>query len=576
MQKVQFFALDRAVQDRFVNSSHGKEVPAPLLYERPRLNPRAVTLAGSAGALAVALLGFAVVGYGSLGHPLARAPLGFLGLYAGVSALAAALGTFAWRLFREDDKLPFLRGHFLYPVGVIEATEPELVVHELVTLKDMSVAGSQLTLTFESGKRFEFTLPNAGTGSAIETVLRQAQARASLPPGAQSHREGILQSPLLDTGYNNPFGPRESLRPEPRSRAVSTFALVVLAAAACGVGAFFLRNHLSERLLYAKARALDTTAAYRAYLASGASRADVVEVALPRAELREAVATGQANAIEAFLNRHPHAKIEDEAMAALKSALLVELSGVISKRSLGALRSFRAGDPRRILVEQERLRAETELYREALGKFRAASAQPEHAECFARLLEYTRKHGAEVTVRFRRRITESVEKVETQVRKSAYYIGPPALPKQYFDAARAEERERRVASALLERLQAIFPEDVLHFTLGEPIADDGTELPNVEQPTWVVTHRIDFSGPFTSTAPRGAFVGVGFTFKSALVIPKDPNPLSFQYTTWVPPNLRKLKEEHLSIGEMYGAMAADAFTRFSNKLDAALFRPPTR
>ncbi|MGC4066757.1 MAG: hypothetical protein QM784_19400 [Polyangiaceae bacterium] len=242
MQKVQFFALDRAVQDRFVNSSHGKEVPAPLLYERPRLNSRAVMLAGAAAFLVLVLLGFAVVGYGSLGHPLARAPLGWLGLYAGVSALAAALGVLAWRLFREDDKLPFLRGNFLYPVGVIEATEPELVVHELVTLKDMNVEGSQIKLTFESGKQFDFTLPNAGAGSAIETVLRQAQARASLPPGAHSQREGILQNPLLDTGYNNPFGPRDSLRPEPRGHAVSTFALFVLGAVACGVGAFFLRK----------------------------------------------------------------------------------------------------------------------------------------------------------------------------------------------------------------------------------------------------------------------------------------------------------------------------------------------
>ncbi|MGC4066758.1 MAG: hypothetical protein QM784_19405 [Polyangiaceae bacterium] len=225
-------------------------------------------------------------------------------------------------------------------------------------------------------------------------------------------------------------------------------------------------------------------------------------------------------------------------------------------------------------MESERLRAETELYREALAKYQAASTnQPAHVEFFARLLEYTRKHGTEVTVRFRRRITESVDKVETQVRKSAYYIGPPALPKQYFDATRAEAREGRVASSLLERLRAVFPEDVLHFTVGEPLADDGTELPDVERPTWLITHRIDFSGPFTSTAPRGAFVGVGFTFKSTLLVPKDPNPLTFQYTTWVPPNLRKLKEEHLSIGEMYGAMAGDAFTRFSNKLEAALFLP---
>jgi hypothetical protein len=504
---------------------------------------------------------------------MARAPLWMLGLYAGLAAAAAGAVFAAWQLWDKDESLPFLRGIFLYPVGVIDARSPELVVHELASLSNLQVGNAELKLEFSTGASFEFALPDPSQGSAIETLLKQAQTRASLPPGDHSQREGVLQNPLLNTGFKNPFGPTESIRPEPQDRSFLWFSVVIALGLILGTGAFVLRNHASERGLYVKARTQDTTAGYRAFLASGAEHQDITGILLPRAELRDAIARNSADAIEAFLDSHPKSKIEGEGVAALREALLAELTVARNKNSLTALRQFRAADPRRLLVETERLHYETALYRTFLQQFQTASVgQPEQLDFFARLLEYTRKGSPVVAVRFRRHLAESVDKTEAQVKKSAYYIGPPALPKQYFDASHSEQREAKFAAVLIDRYRKIFPEDVLTFVHGEPMADDGADIPPVNAPTLLVTHRLDMSGPFTSTKPRGAFVGLGFAFKVALIIPSDNHPLVYQQSFWMPPHLRKIEEEHKSLPEMYCGMADDAFLRLSNKYLATVFR----
>ena len=575
MQIVQFYDLERSIQDRFVASSHGKEVPTPLVYQRPKTNPKATALFLVSGALLLGLLLFAFLGYGKLGHPLAQDPRWALGLYAGLGGAAAVTLFCAWRLWDKDDNLPFLRGVFLYPIGVIDARSPAIVIHELTTLKDMHLEGSLLKLSFQSGANFAFFIADAAKGEAITAVLRESQTRVSILPPSSEHpqRDFVLQNPLLDTGFKSPFGPTAPLRPERLNHTWLWSVLSLVFGLLVGAGGFVVRNELSARSLYAKARAADNTGAYVAFLKSGAKKQDVTDILLPRAQLRDAIAQGTANGIETFLDNHPKSKIESEAVTALRSALLRELAEAKSQNTLTALRQFRQGDPRVLLVQQERLQAETAIYRSVLAQFQALSTgQPDQADFFARLLEYTRKNGSHVDVRFRRRFADSVEKIEFLVKKSAYYIGPPALPSQYFDAAHSQSREAKTAATLIERFNSVFPKDVFSFELSEPLADDGTDVPNVSHPTLLVTHRIDMSGPLTSTKPRGAFVGVSFTFKAALLIPGDAKPLLFSLSAWIPPRLKLIDEEHKSLPEMYAAMADDAFNRFQTKYLASLFQ----
>lgn len=577
MQIVDFYALDRSTQDRFIASSHGREVPRPLLFTPPRLNAWTQRL-GAATMLLIALLfAFAWLGYGRLGHPWAQNRVWAIAVYAALCATTAGTAFFAWKFWDNDNSLPFLRGVFLYPIGVIDARSASVVVHELTTMTDLRLESGALKLAFLSGAKFEFVLPDPARGDAIVSTLTESQSRVSLPPGVHSQRDHVLQNPLLDTGFKNPFGPTEALKPRVLRNTALWATLAVMLGLALGAGVYPLRNNLSARSLYAKARQLDSTDAYRSFLASGAKQPDVTEILLPRAELRDAVAKKSADAIEAFLDGHPRSKIEAEALLALRQALLIELEAAKAKKTLTALRQFRKGDPRTLLVEAERVKAETDVYRTALSRFQEVSVeQPAHVDFVARLLEYTRKRGEAVDVRFRRRQSDSVERTESQVKKSAYYIGPPALPAQYFDAARSLPRETKTATALIDRFATVFPSDVLSFQLAEPLADDGTDLPKLERPTLLVTYRLDMSGPFTSNKPRGAFCGISLAFKASFIIPGDDKPLVFQQSSWTPPNLRKVEEERIALPDMYEAMAQEAFNRFVNKYQASLLKPQTK
>jgi hypothetical protein len=575
MKIVEFFELERSIQDRFIASSHGREVPSPLGYQSPKANPKVTALFAAAGALLLSLVGFALAGYGKLGHPLAQDPRWSLGLYAGIGCAAALALFLAWRLREKEESLPFLRGVFLYPIGVIDARRPSIVIHELTTLSDLRLEGSVIALSFQSGARFEFAVPNATKGEAIIGVLKDSQTRVTIaPPGAeQTKRDFVLQNPLLDTGFKNPFGPTVKLSPEKLSHTTLWCSSALIAGALVGSFAFQLRNEMSARVLYAQARAVNTTQAYRDYLKSSAKNADITDILLPRAELHDAIATGTADAIEAFLNSHPNSKIESEALTELRAALLRELKEAERQGTLTALRQFRPRDPRVLLVQPERQQAETALYRRVLSQFSALSTgQPDQTDFFVRLLEYTRKNGSHVDVRFRRRHSDSLEKTEQLVKKSTYYMGPPALPSQYFDDSHSQERETRTATALIEQFSTAFPKDVLTFELQEPLKDDGTDYPKLERPTLLITHRLELSGPFTSNKPRGAFVGTSFTFKAAFLIPGDNKPFLFTQSSWQAPNLKLIDKEHKTLSEMYAAMGDLAFSRFQNKYRAAVFR----
>lgn len=342
-----------------------------------------------------------------------------------------------------------------------------------------------------------------------------------------------------------------------------------------GLGLYTLRNVLSEKQMYLKARKLDSTAGYRGYLAHGGKRQEVRDLLLPRAELREAREQNSVAALESYYDSHANSKIKSEVELALKVQLLKELEKARDQDSMAALRKFHDSSKYVSLVKTELQDTEKSLYQSALSKYLSTvPASPEQRAFFTRLLEYARLHDSKVEVRFRRLLpADAAERAETQLKKSAYYIGPPALPSQYFGAKYAEARETRVVEAIRASMEKFFPKDMLNLEIGAALEDDGTTNPTVQVPTLIITHRSELSGVFLTRKPRGAFVGLSIQYKARFSIPGDPAPLDFQHASWIAPGPKKLEEAGLNYKNLYENMATDGFNRFLKRYLPLLFGP---
>lgn len=574
MQKIPFFSLDRPIQDRFIESTHGKEVPNPLLYQKPPPNPRARFWAILAFVVFAGGAVFAWLGFGKLDHRWALNPRWAIFVYCAVaclSLLALLRAVLAWD---RDASLPFLRGRFVYPVGVVDACRETLVVHEFGELEGHSIDGPTLKLRFKNGSRFEFYDKDPTRIEQVHVAVVESQQRQSLPPGSMDQREQVLQNPLLDTGFRNPFG---SLKPLVREtpRWGKYWLLIALGVGLpLGVGLYGLRNLLSEKQMYVKARKLDSTLAFRNYLARGGNRAEVKDLLLPRAELRDARAQQSVAALEAYIDSHPHTKINEEVDAALRAQLLTELEKARDKDSISALREFRSSSKHTSIVQTELEATEKSLFRIALNNYiNATPMTPEQQAFMTRLLDFARVHGPRLEVRFRRPVpADAVERSEVQLKKSAYYAGPSALPSQYFAAKYAEPREAVVVNALRERLEKAFPKDMLSLEVG-PALEDDSNTPTVQVPTLIITHRTELAGVFLSRKPRGAFVGLSVQYKARMLIPGDPHTLDVAHSVWLAPGPKKLEEVGMNYRDLYENMAQDGFGRFLKKLLPVLFGP---
>jgi hypothetical protein len=576
MQKIPFFSLERSIQDRFIESTHGKEVPNPLLYQKAPQNPLGRAFAIVALVVLASGLVFAWLGFGKLDHRWAIDPRWTLFVYCGLACLALLTLLRAILIWDRDASLPFLRGVFVYPVGVIDARSEVLVVHEFNDLVEHSVAGAELRLRFKSGASFEFIDKDKARLEHVHASVVETQQRLSLPPAALSQREHVLLNPLMDTGFRNPFGSIKPLLRETPAWGKFWILIALAIGLPMGVGIFQLRNVLSEKQLYVKARRLDSTAAYRNYLQRGGSRSEVTELLLPRAELRDARATQSVATLEDYLDAHPNSKIRSEIEAALRVQLLTELEKARDKESLSALHEFRDSVKHIAVIQPELEATEKSLFRIALGNYLSTTpASAEQQAFFTRLLEYTRTHGPKVEVRFRRQVpTDAIDRSEVQLKKSAYYAGPAALPSQYFSSKYAEPRESSIAKTLSERCAQAFPKDILTFELGPALEDESNTTPTVQAPTLVITHRTELSGVFLSRKPRGAFVGLSLQYKARLLIPGEAATLDFQTSSWLAPNSKKLEEAGLSYRELYETMAREGFSRFLKRYLPTLFGSP--
>ncbi len=571
MQKFQFFNLPRPIQERFIESTCGNAAPRPLHYQTPPRNPRVV---GSLVSSAVAVVGcgvFACIGFGNLNHRWAINPLWAIGVYAGALCVASVMLVEAVRNWNRATNVPFRRGIYLFPVGVIDARTATLQLHPIQELVEQTTRGTRLRLRFSDGQSFDFRGVEAQRAGKIRGALLDAQQQLNGAAGELSARDQALLDPLFDTGFKNPFSPHESMIPGQVFWKRHWFGLAVVAGAVVGLGVWQLRNQRSAEWMYLRARTLDTATAYRAYLARGGVRADVRDSLLPKAELRQAA--GNADAIERYLDAHPQSKIVGYAEQALRDAMLSELDKARATGTVAALREFRKGDPHVSLVKEELAAAYDEPYRAARARFQTqAKDSPELASVFDGLLRYSKQRGPRVEIRFRRRVRPSVQKADDQVKISPYCNDASVPPAQYFDAAHFARREAKAAAALSQRFAEPFAKDILTFELASAVEDDGNPLPVVTQPTLLITHLTELSPPFTSRKPPGVFVGVGLIFKAQILIPEQPPSRVFESSTWSPPNIKRIGAEGWGPAQFYEAMAEEAFAQFVKRYEAYVFR----
>lgn len=577
-----FYGLVRPVQERFIASARGQAVPTPLAIERASLTSTRPWLALSASAVA-ALLMVAMLGFGSLSSSLAIGSTTQLIVYVALLSVATGCLLRALALQHQFRSLPFPPGNYLFPIGVIEARSAALRLHSLLDLDSVQVTSKAVRISFTGGTAFEFQTRGEPEADQVRQIVLEAKKTLQLAEETGNRRELARLDPLRDNGFSNPFGPTGAFRQRTPAWAKAWIAVALAIGVTGGYCLWKGRNLMSEARLYQAAVSQNSVDAFQAYLARGGTRADVKDTLLPRAELKRAEAQGTVEAIEKYVSQHATTKIGPEVERALRSTLLTALEQAKAQGTLSAIRELRTRYKNTAPIETEIAEAEHELFVRVFEEYKAQAPVGEKTDpvpFFQRLFDYLEKHGPKVAVRWRRQLRDSVRQADNQVKLSAYFMGNPSVPSQYFDEARSRKREAVATEKLLALLQPRFPQEVLHFEVGtpfdapvvEPGPDDGP-LPNVQVPTMLITHTTVMTGGYMNQNPRGIFVGVSLFFNVVFAIPGDQEPLKFDFSIWRAPNLQLLKQEQLSTEAMYDLMSDSAFAIFVDRYVAALVKP---
>jgi hypothetical protein len=583
MKSVEFYDLPRPVQERFVAASQASLAPAPLAVKLASPYVGARWFVGSVLAFIVTGL-FATQGYGDLAHSAALAS----GLRALVYCIGFTLGfaclTRGLTLRDRALSLPFTRATYLFPVGVVRATSSSLSVHPLSDLSTVEATAAALSVKFKDGQTFEFPAKDKSQAEAAKRAVDQSRERLTTATKTDSIRHLAALDPLCQTNFPSPFSQDVPFKRPTSLWAMGLLAMALVSGAALGLGVWKVRNTLSANKLAVSARALNTTDAFRQYLARGGKDPEIVQVLLPRAELSEAKALGGVKAIEAYIGKHPESRIQAEVDTALKAALLEALEAAKQPGTLAALNEFASTYPRHDPVKGELAAARHAVYERAAAKATELSVETgrgnnDPAVFFRHLVTFAEKHGPRVEIRFRSQLGKSHKRADTHVRLSAYFGGNSTLPSRYFREKQMREREALAGPLLIEALQSLFSPEVVSFQMGEALpAIDSEEpddtLPEVTIPTLFIDHRTELSGGYVSPNPRGIFLGAGIFFSSLFVIPGNDYTLKATVPTWRTPSRNVMRLKQRSTGDVYEDLARRSFSLFLSRYLVRVLKTP--
>lgn len=575
MRKLDFYDLPRSLQDRFIESTRGAAIPVPLAAA-PLVNRRALLwgLTCLLGVLAWAVL--IGVGFGQLTSPWALGG----GVQLGLHLLCAtwilffafrAYGT-SWRLHR----LPFGEGVYLFPAAVIAVRGTQLSIYEPSDFSSFEQEGARLRLKWQNGQVSSFLFHDAERADKA----RQTWENGIKKWGELREEEGASRArlhPLVESGVPNPLASTVALKPPTWLRPGVEALLVLIVGGALGFIVFEARSVLSEKELYRAAVQENTVTAYQAYLARGGQRAEVSSLFLPRAELELAMKQGTVEAIEAFIESHPHPEIAEEVRAIHRAALLRELEAAKLRGTLTALEELRQRYPAHTLIEAELVEARRQVFAQALARFQERAREPQGkvVEFMEKLLAYVEEQGPVVQVRWRHEFPQSREMLDSIVSRSEkYYQGQKSLPTQYFMGAPAERRETQLAQELMARWQEEFPADLLRWEYLGPSEEPNRELEEAQVPTVTLVHRESLSGSFVGGKPRAMYLGATVLLTARWSIPGQEEPLEFQWSTWRSPDFSLLVDSERDVPDVYEEMLQGAFQGFREAYLKSWFQDP--
>ncbi len=575
MEPVDFYALPRPAQERFIGSLDGRGLPTPILRSQPR--PEGVRRAlGVAAASATALLVVVTVGLGNLESGLATEGLPFLVVDVGLVALAAFAMLRGAAIHRDHVKSPFRRGLYVFPVGLFDARSPVMHVYPIEDLGEVKGPDARgVTLDF-GARAFSFPERDPARVEALREALAAARTAVS---EAGAARESVRPKAMaaIDPlqGYSNPLASSDSLTSTRPDWDRYAWALALGVGVTLGGLVWLVRGVLSDNAMFAHAVEANASAPFRSYLARGSRHAaEVNAVLLPRALLHDAEQEGTVEAIERFLRDHPERAVAAEASAALRTALLRELDVASSAGTLAALDAFTRKHPRGP-VEPELKAARHRVFSAALDRYVAGVADrgAPAAVFMQRLLAWTEQKGPSVELRFHRRRSKSLERADAAAGKSRQFKGAVSLPSRYFDDAAEKGDFLALAGAVQLRFRDAFPAELVSINVGEAIADPDAPLPpQVSTPTLFVDQATSWAGSMqVSSRPRGVFAGLELSFEGAFRLPDDTKALHVKTDGWHVADLSAARDAEAPEEVVYGGMRAKAFEQFQKRLLATLF-----
>lgn len=575
MRKLDFYGLSRTIQDRFLESSQGAAAPAPLA-----ITPLKdwTSLWWGVGSLVSLGAWSAFIGYGigDLYNPLALSSPAAQAIHIAFAALATFSALRSYELSWSSDRRMYAPGIYLFPSGAVRATGSELIAYDANDMSSVSAEQNVVLVSYGS-TQLRFIVQSPEAAASLMARITESAAKWRDTPLASALERARL-SPLVDSKIANPLAPTQ-----PHAKPVLLGGRVLLLLSlvvglGAGFGVSLWRDTLSQKALFKAAVEEHSIPGYRAYIKRGGNRSEVVDLLLPRAELAEAMERQSVAAVEAFLAANPDTQIGGEVQNALRAALLSELERAQKVGTLAALAAVGKLDEAHRLIQSELAVERRAVYARAMADFQtqASDAEPDLLPFVQQLLSYAELNGPLVLVRVRQEFPQDPKMLDKIISKSRkYYMGQKSLPTQYFLGERARARERELAGAIAERLQAAFPEEILHFELSPLPEEANQELPPASVPTITLLHREKLSGGYVGGRPRAMYMGLALYISATAALPDREAPkLSFDYNTWRNPDFEILSDSEKDISDVYEDMIGVPFENFRQEYLSRWFASP--
>jgi len=566
MENHDFYSLPRSIQDRMIEAAQAVSAPLPLGFI-PQRQSKSLVWGVAALVVAAGWAAFTSYGLGELSSAFAITSLGQRIVHIIFAVLATFCALLAYAKSWADERMPYQPGTYLFPGVLVQATFGELVVHDAAALSSATASGADLIVKV-GGSTFRFP-----QGSQDMAAIAAEKAKVGMERWKASDPSDQLErarlSPLVDSGINNPLAPTQA-HERPKFLSVAVLAGISLVVGLfVGHGVAVWRDSLSQKGLYKAAITANTIEAYRAYIKRGGSRPEVKRLLLPRAELKEAIAQGNVESIEKFVETNPQTEIAGEVHNALRAALLAELQTARAKGTLRALSDLSKRYKDSTLIQAELSSARHEIYQRALANFesKASTKDPNLLPFMQKVIAYAEQNGPRVQLRVYQDFGQDPESLDQIVIKNhEYYMGVKSHPSRHVLGESARRREKALLDAVVAKLQPEFSEEILKF---EPLALPSAaneKLGAVTVPTLTFIHKERMSGGYVGGKPKAMYMGVAMTMTALAELPGEAEPaMRFDYSAWRNPDFSILVDSSKDIPDIYEDMIGGAFTHFTEK-----------